>query len=135
MSDENKNISGIRNQQIAPRHKVNLEGSVLMTAVAQNEDGEEQYLALQGNLLDVSRSGLALIISDEDHCELEALGNKTVLQLLLPLPVQAIELEVVPVRSEQLPQSKNKVLIGAQIVKMSGRDQILFTDFIDQYES
>lgn len=135
MSDGFRTNPNAEGRYIAPRYKVNLEGSVLMTAVAPDENEEENYLALQGNLLDVSRSGLALIVSEEDQRELEAMGSKTVLRLLLPLPAQAIELEAVPVRYQPLTEGKNKVLIGAQIVKMSGRDQILFTDFIDQYET
>lgn len=137
MSDDFGNTASVKERCIAPRHKVNLRASVLITAIAWDitgERAEERYLALQGQLLDVSRSGLALIISSADYRELEALGKEAVLQLMLPLPAQAVELEASPVRFERLNQGE-RVLLGAHITKMRGRDRILFMEFINQYES
>ena len=91
---------------------------------------------MQGQLLDVSVSGLALIISNDDMLKLNELGDELKLRLLLPLPAQAIELEAVPVRYQKLNEGKaGKILLGAQITDMSGRDRILFMDFIHQYEN
>lgn len=140
MSDDfGRNAMQVSERRIAPRHKVRLRASVLITAVARDsrDDGdEEQYFALQGQLLDISRSGLAIIISGEDRQELKSLGKDTiVLQLLLPLPARAIELEAVPARFAEINlREKKKVLLGAHITRMSERDRILFEDFISRCE-
>ena len=131
---KDKKISDAEAKQIAPRHQVNLRSSVLITALAADES--EDYYVLQGQLLDVSVSGLALIISNDDMLKLNELGDELKLRLLLPLPAQAIELEAVPVRYQKLNEGKaGKILLGAQITDMSGRDRILFMDFIHQYEN
>lgn len=143
MSDDyEKNALVVTERRIASRHKVNLQASVLITAVVggKPEGGgseEEQYFVLRGQLLDVSRSGLAIIISAKDHRELESLRKDSiVLRLLLPLPAQAIELEALLARFAEINQGdRKKVLLGAQITKMNEPEQRLFTEFIDQQEN
>lgn len=58
---------------IAPRYKIELESSILVTAVETS--GAEEYFFFQGQLRDVSISGLAIMISDKDKTELDRLGN------------------------------------------------------------
>ena len=128
-------ISG-EDRRIASRYKINLKSSVLITAIQNSADEEEIYLILQGQLRDVSMTGLALIISYDDMQELTIFGEDSLLRLLLPLPVQAIELEAFPVRYQWLDESQNgEVLIGAQITNMNGRDRILFMEFIRENEA
>lgn len=122
-------------KRVAPRYTVNLRSSVIITAVSYSSADNETYLVLQGRLLDVSRTGLALVISRTDLLELKQLGTDVVFRLLLPLPGQAIELEATPVRYQQLDDSEaGQVLVGANITNMNGRDRIVFIDFIHQFE-
>jgi hypothetical protein len=122
-------------QRAAPRYAINLKSSVLITAIRNSADDKKSYLVLQGHLRDVSMTGLALIISYDDMRELEMFGDDLIMHLLLPLPVEAIELEAAPVRYQRLDESeKGKVLVGAQITNMKGRDRILFMDFIREGE-
>ncbi len=131
---DKKSIPG-GEKRAAPRYRVSLNSSVLITAVRGDDDNKEPYLFLQAQLLDVSRSGLALLISEENMGELALLGDDLVLRLLLPLPEKAIELEAVPARYKQFVESgKGKILLGASITNMNTRDRILFMNFINEYE-
>lgn len=137
MNDLISEASAAAERRAAPRHKVNLRASVIITAVTMNtQAGEsedaESYFVLQGQLLDVSKTGLALIVSRSDARELKRLGDDIVFRLLLPLPVEAIELEAAPVRYRQM-DGTDRILVGAVITNMNGRDRILFMDFTEQF--
>lgn len=136
MNDLSKKTSIEEERRVAPRYNINLKSSVLITAIRTSSDGEEDYLILQGQLRDVSITGLALIISSDNMRELKMFGEDFVLRLLLPLPIKAIELEAVPVRFQRIDKSKNgSILVGAHITNMNGRDRILFMDFIRENEA
>ena len=117
----------------APRHKIELDSSILITAIDNTAETTEPCFVLQGRLRDVSLSGLAIIISFKDMIELKLLGDDLTLHLLLPLTVKAIELDATPVRYEPL-DGKGRVLVGARITNMKGRDRILFMEFINRLE-
>lgn len=135
MNEFYKQINPSTDRRIASRYRINLKSSVLITAIQISADGEESYLILQGQLRDVSVTGLALTISYDDMQELTVFGEDSLLRLLLPLPNQAIELEAFPVRYEWLDNSEtNEVLVGAQITNMKGRDRVIFMDFILENE-
>ena len=126
MNDE---MPGAEEKRQSPRYRIDLRSSVLVTAVKIADEAE--YVVLQGQLLDVSLSGLALVVSEEDIAELNKLGADIRLQLLLPLPGEAIAVEAMPMRYQKLAATeKSQVLIGAQITNMSGRDRIVFINFI-----
>ena len=118
----------------APRYKINLHSSVIITA--SSTDGEKPDIFLQGQLLDVSRSGIGLYISVQDKKQLDSLGADLSMHLLLPLPVKAIEIVVTPVRFEQLQGEANedKILLGTHITNMNSRERILFMQFINDFE-
>lgn len=125
-----------KERRIAPRHRVNLQAPVLISAISNYAKDNEPYFVLRGRLCDVSLSGIAIIVSRKDRLELEQLGDAITLRLLLPLPVQAIELDAMPVRYQRLNEGEESdVLIGAQITNMNGRDRILFMDFIYEFET
>jgi hypothetical protein len=119
----------------APRHKIGSESSILITAVGDSAGNKESCFVLQGRLRDVSLSGVAIIISFKDMIELKSLGNDLTLHLLLPLSVKAIELDATPVRYEPLDgKGAGRILVGARITNMKGRDRILFMEFINRLE-
>lgn len=124
-------------RRAASRHKVNLDASVIITAVKPAAgDASESYHILQAQLLDVSRTGLGLIISNSDIQQLKAFGDDLTFRLLLPLPAEAIELEAVPVRYERLNETETRrIVVGANVTNMKGRDRVLFMDFINRFEN
>jgi c-di-GMP-binding flagellar brake protein YcgR len=132
MSVSEKSI--YREQRAAVRHKITLNRSVLVTATGNSANSEESYYALQAQLLDVSLSGLALVISAADAQRLQQLGEDLMIHLLLPLPVKAIELEVSPVRYQTFGEAE-KVLMGVYITDMKGSDRVIFMEFINDYET
>lgn len=68
--------------------------------------------------------------------ELGIFGMDWVIQLLLPLPSGAIELEVTPVRYQRLDETEmDEILVGTHITNMSGRDRVLFMEFIHECEA
>ena len=133
MNNSHKEIVANEERRAARRYKVNLKASVIITAVNRTIDNEESYLVLQAQLLDVSKTGLALLISYTDASALKKSGGDLIFRLLLPLPAEAIELEVVPVRYRVL-EGTSRILVGANITNMNGRDRILFMDFINEFE-
>ncbi len=123
-------------RHVAPRHKINLKEPVIITAIGKSIPDQEDYHVLQGRTLDISVSGLALIISSDTRQELKKLGDEWVMHLLLPLPAKSIELEVTPVRYQELSNSETgDVLVGTHITDMKGQDRIIFMEFINQFES
>ena len=136
MNYPEKPLSIINDRCVAPRHAANLQAAVLITAIGIGADNREECLFLQGQTVDVSLTGVALIISLEDRRELESLGNEWVMHLLLPLPREAIQLEVTPVRFQPIRSERSEeVLIGAEISQMGTRERELFVEFIRDCES
>lgn len=135
INDSSKEPCVTEERRAAPRYKIELKSSVLITIISNSATDKESYFVLQAQLLDVSISGLALIISSADMIELRELGNDSMMRLLLPLPKKAIELEAIPVRYQQLDKNKDdKILLGAQITDMNSFDRILFMEFIREGE-
>ncbi len=135
INDSSKEPCVKEERRAAPRYKIELKSSVLITIISNSATDKESYFVLQAQLLDVSISGLGLIISVANMRELKKLGNDSMMRLLLPLPKKAIELEAIPVRYQQLDKNKDdKILLGAQITDMNSSDRILFMEFIREGE-
>jgi hypothetical protein len=118
-------------RRVAPRFGVRLEASVLIMATRLDDAGDEQFFSLQGQTRDVSESGLAVIISDEDMKEFEQFMADGTMRLLLPLPSGALELEAAPVRHQRLGEDMGGgYLIGARITDMSAHDRVGLMEFI-----
>lgn len=136
MNYPQKGTSLENDRRVATRHIANLKAPVLITAICTGADNREQCLFLQGRTADVNLTGVALIISSEDWQELESFGNEWVMRLLLPLPDEAIELEVTPVRFQPTASERSDhVLIGAQISRIGERERAVFMKFIRDCES
>jgi hypothetical protein len=118
-------------RRVAPRYKVRLETRVLIIAEQEAEGAQGEVLPLAGYTRDISESGLALIISGEDMVALSSLGEGYTLRLVLTLPAGPVQLTVTPARYQRLGETEGAdFLIGAQIMDMSGRDRVLFMEFI-----
>jgi hypothetical protein len=123
-------------RRVAPRQRINLEFRVLLVAMKRGVDGEEQVLPLMGYTRDISESGIALLVSAKSMNLLYSLGQGYTLQLVLTLPNGSVELEVVPVRYEHIREGENgsRILIGAQITKMSDADRMKFDEYLKSFE-
>ena len=136
MNKSDQGMPAIEDRRRSVRHRIILQASVLVSAINNLGKEDSPYFVFQGQLWDVSLTGLGIIISFEDRLELELLGEDVTLRFLLPLPVQAIELDATPVRYQALKENeKSDILVGAQITNMNGRDRIIFMEFIRSFEA
>jgi hypothetical protein len=123
----------------SPRHKTQLKAHLLFSVLLVGPDTPKESvpreLNLVGQTLDISETGLALLIPIAEIDESYLAGAESLLQIELFLPAGAIEIEARPVRYEQLKESKEKsifdegYLIGAQIIKIS--DRALFSEYLN----
>jgi hypothetical protein len=121
---------------VAPRFKVRLGVPVLVLVTPSRNSPDEQFLALQGEVSDVSESGLALTVSAGGMKELLSFGLDCTMQMVLPLPNGAVELQAAPARYQKLRGDEgNGVMVGAYITDMSGRERARYMEFIGQLSS
>ncbi|HWT03314.1 MAG TPA: PilZ domain-containing protein [Pyrinomonadaceae bacterium] len=123
-------------RRVAPRKKIKLEFRVLLVATKTSAAGEEQMLPLIGYTRDISESGLALLVSAKSMSLLYNLGHNYTLQLVLNLPSGPVELEVRPARYQHINEgtSGSRILIGAQITKISDEDRVRFAEYLDSFQ-
>ena len=119
-----------------PRREVKLDLRVLLVATKTSAEGKEQTLPLIGYTRDISESGLALLVSARDMSLLYNLGHNYTLQLVLNLPSGPVELEVRPARYQHINEgsSGSRILIGAQITKISDEDRARFIAYLDSFQ-
>jgi hypothetical protein len=123
-------------RRASPRREVKLDLRVLLVATKTSAAGEEQMLPLIGYTRDVSETGLALLLSAKSMGLLYALGQNYTLQLVLTLPSGPVELEAMPVRYKHINegQAGSRILIGAQITKISDEDRVRFVQYLDSFQ-
>jgi hypothetical protein len=88
--------------------------------------------ALEGHTLDVSRTGLALIVPAIRIGEHYLAGADRKLHVKLELPTGSVEMKVATVRYESLEESREETgyLIGARITDMSDADRATYDSYI-----
>ena len=87
--------------------------------------------ALSGHTLDVSSTGLALIVPAIRIGEHYLAGSDRRLYIKLELPSGAVEMKVVAVRYESL-EDESGYLIGARIVEMNDPDRASFDKYVSR---
>jgi hypothetical protein len=85
-----------------------------------------------GHTLDLSVSGLGLIVPKITLGEHHLVGENRSLTVKLELPAGAIEMQVLPVRYESLEEHETETgyLIGVRILRMSDEDRGSFADYL-----
>ena len=123
-------------RRVAVRQRVNLEFRVLLVATKRGADGKEQVLPLIGYTRDISYSGMGLMVSAKSMSVLYNLGQSYTLQLVLTTPNGSIELEITPVRYQHIKEgaAPSRILIGAQITKISDEDRARFVEYVNSFE-
>lgn len=121
-------------RRAAPRCPARLGTRVLIMATGGDEKDEEGVAgcetvhALGAETYDLSESGVALLVPSEEMAALESLGRGCRLRFVLGLPAGAVELTVRPVRQEWL--GGREYLVGAEITDMTGRDRVLYMEYV-----
>lgn len=103
-----------------------------MASPAKNLNGARPVKELHGHTLDLSDSGLALIVPAITLGEHHLVGENRTLDVKLELPSGPVEMQVTPVRYESLDEHETETgyLIGAKVATMSEADRARFSEYL-----
>src|SRR5678815_1551817 len=119
----------IGNRRHSRRVRARLSFTLSLSDPRTNTNGSRRLPSLNGHTLDVSSTGLALIVPAIRIGEHYLAGSERRLHIKLELPSGPVELKVVAVRYEGL-EDESGYLIGARIVEMSNPDRANFEKFV-----
>jgi len=109
-----------------------LEFSVLLREADATESGVQHLRAVAGHTLNLSESGLALMLHAQNIDEEYLMGGEGSMAIELDLPNGlAIEIQATPVRYEKIAEG---YLIGARISRMKERDRELYEEYLREIE-
>jgi hypothetical protein len=109
--------------------RAQLSFTLSLTDPKTNTNGSRRLPSLNGQTLDVSSTGLALIVPAIRIGEHYLAGSERRLHIKLELPGGPVELKVVAVRYEGL-DYESGYLIGARIVELSDSDRASFEKYV-----
>ncbi|MFN2531190.1 MAG: PilZ domain-containing protein [Pyrinomonadaceae bacterium] len=97
-----------------------------------SSNGFRRLPSLHGHTLDISATGLALVVPSIRIGEHYLAGHDHRLRVKLELPSGQVEMLLVPVRYESLEgdQAEHGYLIGARITEISDEDRKHFQDYV-----
>jgi PilZ domain len=122
----------IGNRRQCKRVSARLNFTLSLSDPRVSSNGSRRVHALDGHTLDVSTTGLALIVPAIRIGEHYLAGADRKLHVKLELPSGPVEMKVASVRYESLEDSKEDTgyLIGARILEMSDSDRASFEKYL-----
>ncbi len=116
------------NRRRSRRARAQLAFTVGLADLRTSSNGSRRLPSLNGHTLDVSATGMALVVPAIRIGEHYLTGEDRRLRVKLELPGGPIEILMAPVRYESLEedQIESGYLIGARIIEMSGGDRADF---------
>jgi len=121
----------IGNRRRSRRVRARLSFTLSLSDPRTNTNGARRLPSLNGHTLDVSPTGLALIVPAIRIGEHYLAGSDRKLYIKLELPSGPVELKVVAVRYESL-EDESGYLIGARIVELSNPDRASFEKYVSK---
>src|SRR5215217_3107184 len=118
----------IGNRRRDRRVRVRLSFTLSLSDPRVKSNGARRLPTLAGYTLDVSTTGLALIVPAIRIGEHYLAGADRKLHVRLELPSGPVEMKVVTVRYENL-EDDSGYLIGARILEMSESDRVSFDNY------
>ena len=119
----------IGNRRHSRRVRVRLRFTLSLSDPRVSRNGSRRLPALDGHTLDVSITGLALIVPAIRIGEHYLAGADRKLHVKLELPGGPVEMKVVTVRYENL-EDGSGYLIGARILEISDSDRAVFEKYV-----
>ena len=119
----------IGNRRHSRRVRTRLSFTLSLADPRVNSNGSRRLPKLDGYTLDISTTGLALIVPAIRIGEHYLTGADRRLHIKLELPSGPIEMKVVPVRYESM-EDESGYLIGARILEMSDADRTSFEKYV-----
>jgi hypothetical protein len=122
----------VGNRRHCKRVRARLGARISISDPRLSSNGSRRLPALAGHTLDVSRTGLALIVPAIRIGEHYLAGDDRKLHVKLELPTGPVEMKVATVRYESLEESREETgyLIGARIAEMSDPDRATYDSYI-----
>ena len=122
----------IGNRRRSKRARARLTFTLSLADPRVNSNGARQLPRLDGHTLDVSHTGLALIVPASRIGEHYLAGADRELHIKLELPGGPVDVKVATVRYESLEDSREETgyLIGARILEMSDTDRASFEKYV-----
>ena len=121
----------VGNRRHSRRVRVRLNFTLRLSDPRVNSNGGRRLPKLNGHTLDISATGLALIVPAIRIGEHYLAGADRKLHIKLELPTGPVEMKVATVRYESL-EDEGGYLIGAQILEMSDTDKVSFDKYVTQ---
>lgn len=122
----------IGNRRRCKRVRVRLGFKLSLADPRVSSNGARRLPTLEGHTLDVSTTGLALIVPAIRIGENYLAGSDRRLHLKLELPNGPVEMKVASVRYESLDESQDETgyLIGARIIEMDDTNRASFDKYV-----
>ena len=124
----------IGNRRRSKRVRARLSFTLSLSDPRVSKNGSRRLPTLDGYTMDVSITGLALIVPAIRIGEHYLAGAERKLHVKLDIPSGPVEMIVVTVRYENL-EDESGYLIGARILEMSDADRASFQKYVAQVMS
>ena len=124
----------IGNRRRSKRVRARLSFTLSLSDPRVSPNGARRLPSLDGYTLDVSVTGLALIVPAIRIGEHYLAGDDRKLHVKLELPSGPVEMRVATVRYESL-EDDTGYLIGARILEMSDTDRVSFQKYVSKVMS
>jgi len=121
----------IGNRRRCRRVRARLTLTVSLSDPRVNSNGARRLPTVEGHTLDISSTGLALIVPAIRVGEHYLAGADRKLHVKLELPSGPVEMKVATVRYESL-EDDTGYLIGARILEMSDTDRVSFEKYVEK---
>ena|SRR5438034_3497325 len=120
-----------RDRRRAQRHSVKLPVEVSLVPEGHNK-GFRRTQSIEGHTLDISSTGLALIVPVIRIGDHYLAGENRGLHLKLETPGGPLEIQATPVRYERLDEDESEMvyLIGVSITAMSEADRARYDQYL-----
>ena len=114
------------------RRTVRLNFRLSLASPARNLNGSRRISSVEGHTLDISETGLALIVPAITLGEHHLVGENRSLQVKLELAEGSVEMQVAPVRYERLDEHKTETgfLVAVRIMSMTDEDRASFLNYL-----
>jgi hypothetical protein len=124
----------IGNRRHSKRVQARLAATISLSDPRLGSNGSRRLPTLKGHTLDVSTTGLALIVPAIRIGEHYLAGDERRLHVKLELPTGPVEMKVATVRYEGLDENQETTgyLIGARIIEMSDQHRASYDSYVSK---
>ena len=118
----------------AKRIKARLNFTLSLVGPALSSNGAKRVISIDGHTLDLSSTGLALIVPTIIVNEHHLVGENRNMFVKLELPDGPLEINVVPIRYERLEDHPTETgyLIGVKLGNVEPQDRVRFSEYVSQ---